>query len=514
VIAAAIPLLVLWTLPASDQLMRLPGLAAAWLALIFVFDALTAFLLIGQYRRRGGERLLVLSCAYLWSAGIALLIGLAVPGVLAAHASSGADAETGWGLWCLRHIGTPLLIGLALAPWPTGAARRVTRFSPFRHPARAAVLGGLAVIGLVALIVAEAPGVLGVVFDERRQQLTPAAAAVVLLVNVAAVVLSVVGVVQRRSHRTLESWAVVAATAFLGDVVYTFMYEPRFSVAYYGARALGLAASVTVLLFMLRDISLLHRRAAEDAHRLVEQNAALREANALRAHVTAVVSHDMRAPLAGLQGYLEMLQDGGVDPVSAKRMLDRSWMLTRRLTLLAENLLTVAALEHVELVVIREHLDMNQQLSECAICFPDLDLRVECPPDLTVKADSLRLQQVLANLVRNAQKHGAEPVMMRVTENDGTVTIRVSDSGPGVPTDFVPHLFERYTTGSDKPTGGAGLGLSVVKDLLAAQGGGVRYDRASCTFVVTLPSGTRPHDTARGTAVVSAPSNFDEAVPV
>jgi signal transduction histidine kinase len=130
----------------------------------------------------------------------------------------------------------------------------------------------------------------------------------------------------------------------------------------------------------------------------------------LRDHLTAVVSHDLRTPLAGLQGYLEMLRDDDLDSPLARRMLERSWMLTRRLTLLTEDLLSSATLEHGDLVVTPEVLELNQQLVECATCFPDLDLEVDCPPGLAAYADSLRLQQILANLVRNAQKHGAEPV--------------------------------------------------------------------------------------------------------
>jgi signal transduction histidine kinase len=184
--------------------------------------------------------------------------------------------------------------------------------------------------------------------------------------------------------------------------------------------------------------------------------------------------------------------------------------------LLSENLLTAATLEHADLVVIRERLDMKQQLAECAACFPDLDLRVECPPELTVHADSLRLQQVLTNLVRNAQKHGAEPVLISVSGDDSTVTIRVSDSGPGVLPDFVPHLFDRYTQGGGI-TGGSGLGLSVVRDLVRAHGGEVWYDAASCAFVVTLPSaGGNPRPALPPLEAMSptAPDEFDETVRV
>ena len=511
--AAAIPLVIAVTLPWADRpLGTMSGFTAAWLALIFAFDAVTGILLMAQYRMGAGPRLLLLSCGFLWSASMAALIACTAPGVLAAEPLFGGDPNSIWWLWLLRHVGPPVFIALALAPWPAGIERWASEPRKHRRHGRHAPLALVGAVALVVLLVVEAPDVLPVIFDEAIRRLTPSATTFVLLVNVAAVLVGIVGVVRRGSHRGLESWAIVAAVAFLGDVFYTSLGEPRFTVAEYGSRALGLAGAVTVLLFMLRDISLLHQRVSRDARRLEEQNAELREANALREHMTAVVSHDMRTPLAGVQGYLEMLQDDQLDPAFAKRMVDRSWLLTRRVTLLAEDLLAVATQAHADLFVIREQLDMELQLAECAACFPDLDLQVESEPGLTVYADSLRLQQILANLVRNAQKHGAEPVLIRASADEAGVTIRVSDAGADIPENFVPHLFDRYTRGGPAK-GGSGLGLSVVKDLVAAHDGDVRYDAATNAFVVTLPHAPA-HVGRPGRPLNRAPDDFDEPVRV
>ena len=165
-------------------------------------------------------------------------------------------------------------------------------------------------------------------------------------------------------------------------------------------------------------------------------------------------------------------------------------MLTRRLTLLTEDLLAAATMEYGDLVVRPEVVDLNQQLGECATCFPDLDVELDCPPALAAYADPLRLQQILANLVRNAQKHGAEPVLIAAAPDPlvaGGVTIRVSDAGPGVPATFVPRLFDRYTQGTVTATGGSGLGLSVVRDLVSAHHGTIGYDGDTNAFFFTLP---------------------------
>jgi signal transduction histidine kinase len=347
--------------------------------------------------------------------------------------------------------------------------------------------------------VAEVPERLPTITAGATNRLDDVGITSVALLNLLAVGVAVWGVLKRRSMEGIERWAVVASVAFLGDVWLTALNEERFTVAYYLARALGLAASAFVMLAILRETSRIHADTIETSRRLEERNTQLLEATRLRDHLSAVASHDMRTPLAGLQGYLEMLRDDDLDSPLAHRMLERSWMLTRRLTLLTEDLLAAATLEHGDLVVTPELLDLDQQLGECASCFPDLDLELDCPPGLAAYADPLRLQQVLANLVRNAQKHGAEPVLIAASADQavpGGVVVRVSDAGPGVPATFVPRLFDRYSQGPTNPTGGSGLGLSVARDLVAAHHGSIRYDRTANAFVFTLPPPAVPEQSA------------------
>ena len=445
---------------------------------------------MGQYRAGGSARLLPLSWAFLWSAGAACAIAVAVPGIFQAHPTFAADNNSLQWLWVSRHVVPPALIGLALAPWPAALERRVA--APEGRNVRATLSWVFVAMLIVAMsiVISDTPERLPTITAGGANRLTDVGYTAVVVLNLAAVALAVWGVARRRSTHGLERWAVVASVAFLGDVWLTALHEDRFSFAFYLARLLGLAASAFVMLALLRESAQIQERTSEVAKRLEERNAELVEATRLRDHLTAVVSHDLRTPLAGLQGYLEMLRDDDLDSALARRMLDRSWMLTRRLTLLTEDLLAAATFEYGDLVVTPEVLDLNQQLVECATCFPDLDLELDCPPGLAAYADPLRLQQILANLVRNAQKHGAEPVRIAAAPDPavpGGVTIRVSDAGPGVPATFVPRLFERYSQGSSTATGGSGLGLSVVRDLVSAHHGTVRYDAAHNVFVFTLP---------------------------
>ena len=497
VIAATIPVAILLALPwRATALPPVPGFSAVWLTLLIACDLLTVLLLMGQYRTGGSARLIALSWAFLWSAGAAIQIAAAVPGIVNDDPTFAADNNSLQWLWVSRHVVPPALIGLALAPWPQALQRSLAaREGRYVRATLSWVLVAILTLS-TTLLIADAPERLPTITAGDGNRLDSFGITAVMLLNLAAVGLAVWGVARRGSTNGLERWAVVASVAFLGDVCLTTFYEERFSIAFYLARFLGLAGSAFVMLAVLRESARMQERTREVAHRLEERNAELVEATRLRGHLTAVVSHDMRTPLAGLQGYLEMLRDDDLDSALARRMLERSWMLTRRLTLLTEDLLAAATLEHGDLVVTPEPLDLDQQLGECASCFPDLDLELDCPPGLAAYADPLRLQQVLANLVRNAQKHGAEPVLIAAEADPalpGGVTIRVSDAGPGVPEAFVPRLFERYSQGTSTATGGSGLGLSVVRDLVRAHHGTVSYDLADNAFVFTLPPASH-HD--------------------
>jgi len=308
-----------------------------------------------------------------------------------------------------------------------------------------------------------------------------------LAVNLLALLVACYGVARRPDRAGVEVWAVVAAFAWLCDVGFVGMSSSGFSVAYFSSRLLAVLAALIVPASILVDTWRVHQRLMAGTADLEARVDRLLEAHRIRDHVSAVVSHDMRAPLAGLHGYLELLvEDQDLDAELVQRMHERSLMLTRRLTLLCEDLLAATTLEHSDLVIAPVDLDLSLELADCAGGFPDMDLRIQCPRGLHVHADPLRLQQIMSNLVRNAAVHGAEPVTVDVSADAETVTIRVTDAGDGVPESFIPRLFERYSQGA-RASSGAGIGLSVVHDLVLAHGGTIRYDLTQPAFIVTLP---------------------------
>jgi signal transduction histidine kinase len=124
---------------------------------------------------------------------------------------------------------------------------------------------------------------------------------------------------------------------------------------------------------------------------------------------------------------------------------------------------------------------------------PQADITLGDVPDLIVEGDRDRLAQVLENLVGNAVRHGAPPVQVSAESTNGSVVVRITDNGRGVPEELRNRLFDRFASGR---AGGTGLGLYIARQLARAHGGDTRYeaptpDRPSGSFVLELPA----HDT-------------------
>ena len=114
-----------------------------------------------------------------------------------------------------------------------------------------------------------------------------------------------------------------------------------------------------------------------------------------------------------------------------------------------------------------------------------MEVRVEGDPVALV--DPFHLRQMVANLVSNALRYGALPVVVTVAQRGGSVSLEVLDHGPGVPEDFVPHLFERFTRAPSAAAGhqaGSGFGLYIVDRLAEA-------NDARLTYAPATPSGSR-----------------------
>jgi two-component system phosphate regulon sensor histidine kinase PhoR len=229
-----------------------------------------------------------------------------------------------------------------------------------------------------------------------------------------------------------------------------------------------------------------------------------------RAHTDFVAnaSHELRTPLASIIGYAETLKDdAALDTDTRQRFTGIIEREAQRMLSLVEDLMTLSHVEAEKHDRPREPLDLGQLAARVVGEVSTLKgkERVElaaAEPDLQVLGDAGQLEQLLRNLIDNALKYGGpdSPVSVAVVrDGEGRVGLTVSDRGPGIPPEHLPHLtrrFYRTDPGRSRASGGTGLGLAIVKhiverhlgelDIASALGEGTRVS-------VSLPLAQAPN---------------------
>ncbi|MET0838749.1 MAG: ATP-binding protein, partial [Marmoricola sp.] len=230
----------------------------------------------------------------------------------------------------------------------------------------------------------------------------------------------------------------------------------------------------------------------------------LRELERVKGDFVSTVSHELRTPITSIIGYTELLGDGAVGDLtlSQQEVIDRVDRNGRRLLLLVEDLLTLSQIESSALkiepvvtdvrnVVTKAHEALAPVLADRA-----LDVSVLVPTQPVVHhGDPVQLERMLVNLLTNAVKFtpdgGRVELQLRtLTENTEIV---ISDTGMGIPEDEQPLLFTRFvrsSTATERAIQGTGLGLTIVKAIVALHGGRISVESAQhrgTTVTVTLP---------------------------
>jgi signal transduction histidine kinase len=230
---------------------------------------------------------------------------------------------------------------------------------------------------------------------------------------------------------------------------------------------------------------------------------AVEEEDRLRRDFAAEVAHEVRTPLAIIRSQVEAIQDGVLEPSPAT--VGSLHEETLRLTRLMGDLETLASAEASGFSLVPQPLALSSLLDECARGFDGpfesggVKLRRDLD-DVVADVDPNRMRQVVANLLSNALKFtpsgGSVELQLRSAQ-DGQIEINVTDTGPGVAPDDLPHVFDRFFRGHGVRASGSGIGLTVVRELVEAHGGSVEVfskPGAGATFTVRLPrvsSGSR-----------------------
>jgi signal transduction histidine kinase len=208
-----------------------------------------------------------------------------------------------------------------------------------------------------------------------------------------------------------------------------------------------------------------------------------------RRFLVSAIAHDLRTPLFTLRGSLEAIEHGIGNGDQLRRAQDKATLLDR----LVGDLFTFSRLEYAAPELEREALDAALVAREAADTV-DPAIVVVAPEDAVVlEGDHAVLLRVLINLLDNAARHARSRVELRVSAGEAEVRFEILDDGPGIDPDDLPQLFEplfRADRTRNSATGGAGLGLAIVRRLTAAHGGSVhaknRPEGGAC-FTVRCP---------------------------
>jgi two-component system phosphate regulon sensor histidine kinase PhoR len=216
----------------------------------------------------------------------------------------------------------------------------------------------------------------------------------------------------------------------------------------------------------------------------------LRRLETVRRDFVANVSHELRTPVAAIQGYSEAMLDGATDLKYAE-VIHRNAL---RLGRLVADLLQLSRLEALEPGDITHEAVEVRPIAEHVAETVGGAITVEVPTDLVVRGAPDGVERMLLNLTENAVKYGhAASVTIRGARKQDVAEISVEDQGPGIPSQHLPRIFERFYRVDPARTtseGGTGLGLAIVKHLAESMGGGVSVESEvgkGSRFTVRLP---------------------------
>jgi signal transduction histidine kinase len=233
----------------------------------------------------------------------------------------------------------------------------------------------------------------------------------------------------------------------------------------------------------------------------------LAELDQLKAEFLAVAGHELKTPINVIRGYTELIEEelsGEVTP-HQREILDGIAEQTRSMTRMVSHLMDISRLEAGDFPMERERVLLEdlllglQRSAEVLARRRGIELTVEILPDapdeVHVDVDLVR-DEVLGNIVSNALRFTPDDghIRIRAWAQDGGVTIEVADSGPGIPDDHRPHVFEKYYQAERSRAMGSGLGLAIAREVVEVHGGRIHLaddvdgELSGAVFRVWLPA--------------------------
>ncbi|MFB6801619.1 ATP-binding protein [Peribacillus butanolivorans] len=196
----------------------------------------------------------------------------------------------------------------------------------------------------------------------------------------------------------------------------------------------------------------------------------------------ASISHELRTPLTYIKGYADIARRKDLDIPERTQYLEIIHEESKRLNSLLDELFNIARMDVNTFTISKETVPLSSFLQSVyekvlpAFTNKNIQLNLECKDNLFMDIDPSRFEQVLLNLLDNALKYSNEYTVttIKATESIGSISISIIDQGVGIPRADIPHVFDRLyrvEKSRARATGGFGLGLSIVKQLVEVQGG-------------------------------------------
>lgn len=290
-------------------------------------------------------------------------------------------------------------------------------------------------------------------------------------------------------------------------------------------RAAEVASGKAVLIGSIVDFTARRLAEAQVAHLLAEEQAAraiAETASRLKDEFLATVSHELRTPLHAISGWAHVLARAELNPEDHARAVDAILRNAKAQNRIIEDILDVSRIITGKLKLDLQSIDLRGVIVTAldtvrpTAAAKQIRIDYEDTQDaaLPVLGDTARLQQAVWNILMNALKFTPTggSVTVRVAFRDGMVGVEVNDTGPGIPADFLPHVFERFRQADGSITrrhGGLGLGLAIVRHIVEMHGGQAEAHSAGegcgATFILRLPLAATTHvatDTATYTCEV------------
>lgn len=234
---------------------------------------------------------------------------------------------------------------------------------------------------------------------------------------------------------------------------------------------------------------------------ILEDITHLREIDQIKSEFIATASHELRTPLTSVQMGVHLLLEGSLGELNdgQNEVLQACRQDCERLDKLMRDLLDLSKIEagesqpQIALVRARDLIAAVAEELRPQVETKGLELQVELSLDREyVKVDRTQIERVITNFVSNALRHTKHgQIKISAEQRDSHIAVSVCDTGSGIPTAYLPHIFDKFVQVPDAPTGAAGLGLTISKSIVEAHGGQISVQSQSgrgTTFTFTLPA--------------------------